>query len=62
MISRIDTTNLSNMSVASEEVYKPETGHDDDAALAKLLASLCAEGQSQDGWKITRFNTTPLVR
>lgn len=62
MISRIDTTNLSNMSVASEEVHKPETVNCDDAALAKMFAALCTEEQSKDEWKITKFNTTPLVR
>jgi aminopeptidase 2 len=62
MISRKDTTSLSNMSVASEEVYKPETSNYDDAAPAKILASLGTEEQSKDEWKITKFNTTPLVR
>lgn len=62
MISRIDTTNLSNMPIASEEVYKPEAGNHDDAALAKIFATLGTEEQSKDEWKITRFNTTPLVR
>lgn len=63
MISRVDTTNLSNMSVFSEDAYKPGTGADDygDAALAKMFATLGTEERSEDGWKITKFNTTPLV-
>jgi len=62
MISRMDTTNLSNMSVASEEAHKQETGNCDDAALAKIFATLSTEEQSDDEWKITKFNTSPLVR
>lgn len=62
MISRQDTTNLSNMSVASEEVYKPETGNHDGAAPAKIFATLGTDEQGKDEWKITKFNTTPLVR
>ena len=50
------------MPIASEEVYKPEAGNHDDAALAKIFATLGTEEQSKDEWKITRFNTTPLVR
>ena len=62
MISRMNTTNLSNMSVASEEVYKPETVNYDNAVLAKIFSALGTEEQSKDEWKITKFNTTPLVR
>ncbi|KAI9464657.1 leucyl aminopeptidase [Boletus coccyginus] len=61
MISRMNTTNLSNMSVASEEVHKPGTGNYNDAALAKIFAVLGTEDQSKDEWKITRFNTTLLM-
>lgn len=64
MISRKDTTNLSNMPVISEEVHKPGTGTDDcgDAALAKMFAALGTDEPSKDEWKITKFDTTPLVR
>lgn len=62
MISRVDTTNLSNMPIASEDVYKPETNNYDDAALAKIFATLSTEEQSKDEWKISKFETTPLVR
>jgi len=50
------------MSVASEEVYKPETVNYDNAVLAKIFSALGTEEQSKDEWKITKFNTTPLVR
>ncbi|KAG9318425.1 peptidase family M1-domain-containing protein [Chiua virens] len=61
MISRLDTTNLSNMSVASEEVYKPGTSDYGDAALAKMFSTLSIGEQGQDEWKITKFDTTPLM-
>ncbi|KAF8841202.1 hypothetical protein BDN67DRAFT_902084 [Paxillus ammoniavirescens] len=61
MISRADTVNLSNMSVASEMVYKAEADKTDDIALATLFSSLSAEEHAEDQWKITRFNTTPLM-
>lgn len=62
MISRVDTTNISNMPVASEEVHKPETSDYDDAALTKTFTTIGTEEQSKDEWKVTKFNTTPLVR
>ncbi|KAF9246581.1 hypothetical protein BU15DRAFT_39568 [Melanogaster broomeanus] len=61
MISRADTVNLSNMSIASEEVYKPAADKTDDKALAKLFSSLTTEQQAVDQWKITRFDMTPLM-
>lgn len=63
MISRVDTTALSNMPVISEELVKVEPANDDNEILAPLLSglSLNAEDRVQDQWKITRFMTTPLV-
>ncbi|KAG8217461.1 hypothetical protein J3R82DRAFT_5606 [Butyriboletus roseoflavus] len=60
MISRIDTTNLSNMPVSSE-VHKLEASDYDEVALAKMFATLGTEEQSKDEWKVTKFNTTPLM-
>ncbi|KIK95297.1 hypothetical protein PAXRUDRAFT_140992 [Paxillus rubicundulus Ve08.2h10] len=61
MVSRPDTVNLSNMSIASEMVSKAEADKTDDIALATLFSSLSAEERAKDQWKITRFNTTPLM-
>ncbi|KDR73433.1 hypothetical protein GALMADRAFT_72186 [Galerina marginata CBS 339.88] len=52
MISRADTTNLSNMAVIAEENIQP--GLNTPAELAEILASTVNEG-----WKITKFGTTP---
>ncbi|TFK50212.1 hypothetical protein OE88DRAFT_1736470 [Heliocybe sulcata] len=62
MISRESTTNLSNMPAISEEVYVPGASADSLSKtpdLAKFLAGLTIGDQSQDKWKITRFDTTP---
>ncbi|KII88967.1 hypothetical protein PLICRDRAFT_109758 [Plicaturopsis crispa FD-325 SS-3] len=60
MISRADTTNLSNMDVASETAYDPDATSDAD--IQKFLPSLSADVKSSgDAWKITKFNTTPLM-
>ncbi|TFK46426.1 leucyl aminopeptidase [Heliocybe sulcata] len=62
MISREGTTNLSNMPAISEEVYVPGASADSLSKtpdLAKFLAGLTIGDQSQEKWKITRFDTTP---
>ncbi|KAF9227990.1 leucyl aminopeptidase [Gyrodon lividus] len=61
MVSRADTVNLSNMSIASEGLCKAEADRTSDLALAMLFSSLLVEEQTIDKWKITRFNTTPLM-
>jgi len=53
MISRQGTTNLSNMSVVSEEEYDSPSSGDE---VAKYLSSFATSG---DRWKITRFQATP---
>jgi aminopeptidase 2 len=59
MISRANTVNLSNMPIASEEVYS--TGTDPaDNPLASSLAALSI-GEVNDQWKITRFEKSPPV-
>ncbi|EPQ58615.1 hypothetical protein GLOTRDRAFT_36981 [Gloeophyllum trabeum ATCC 11539] len=63
MISRTDTVNLSNMPAISEELYVPGAFADSmkkSPALAKFLASL-GTGDQADKWKITRFDTTPIM-
>ncbi|KAL4244429.1 Aminopeptidase [Abortiporus biennis] len=58
MISRENTVNLSNMSVASEETYVPVKGATDDLAWVSRI--LEEDGlQCEDKWKITKFQTTP---
>ena len=56
MISRADTVNLSNMPVESEEVIEHSFNIPDD--LIDLLASTKSDS---DKWKITKFQTTPLM-
>ena len=56
MISRADTVNLSNMPVESEEVIEHDLHVPDD--LTDILASTKNDG---DKWKITKFQTTPLM-
>lgn len=66
LISRVDTVNLSNMSVASESVYELDAADRTDSAvswLSEKLAALALGGTiDNDKWKITRFNTSPPVR
>ncbi|KAG8927425.1 Aminopeptidase 2 mitochondrial [Tulasnella sp. 418] len=67
MVSRADTVNLSNMPVVSEKPFVADGKEDDGKAVGKLkLAktfSLKGESGSADGkgWKITRFEKTPLM-
>ena len=56
MISRADTVNLSNMPVESEEVIGHDFNVPDD--LTNILAST---KNDSDKWKITKFQTTPLM-
>jgi aminopeptidase 2 len=56
MISRADTVNLSNMPVKSEEVIEHDLNVPDD--LKDILASI---QNDSDKWKITKFQTTPLM-
>jgi aminopeptidase 2 len=60
LVSRSDTVSLSNMPVITEEIYGPNsTGN---GALKEFLVSLAGEHELvSDGWKITRFETTPPV-
>ncbi|KAF7777794.1 hypothetical protein Agabi119p4_3866 [Agaricus bisporus var. burnettii] len=51
LISRADTTNLSNMPAISEEAVTPNTDFGGDASLFSGLK----DGQ----WKVTKFQTTP---
>lgn len=59
MISREGTVNLSNMPAVSE---KPFVADSDSSVsgLTKLFSNLKTEG-SGGGWKVTKFQTTPLV-
>jgi hypothetical protein len=59
MISRADTVNLSNMPVVSEGPY-PQGDTDEGRSLEKLI-SLFSLDESLDKWKVTSFETTPLV-
>jgi hypothetical protein len=60
MISRADTVNLSNMPVAHETEYRAGTSGS-DPLLDKLLSSLFVPDTNPEKWKITNFETTPLV-
>ncbi|KAM5543145.1 hypothetical protein V8D89_003019 [Ganoderma adspersum] len=55
MISRKDTVNISNMPIASEEPYTPQSQLEQGSWTAKKFASLTDPSQ----WKITEFETTP---
>ena len=57
MISRKDTVNISNMPIASEEPYPPQSQLEEGSWMAKKFASLADPSQ----WKITKFETTPPV-
>lgn len=70
MISRADTVNLSNMPVISEKPFLDASSSESDkdgknlGKLAKMF-SLKSEGSGDaagKGWKITKFETSPLVR
>lgn len=54
MISRADTVNLSNMPAVSEVII--ERGVNDPIDFIDILAST-----KNEEWKITRFDTTPLM-
>lgn len=56
MISRADTVNLSNMSIASEEIYQPQITKVEDPSLEALFSALTTEDSQ---WKISKFETTP---
>ena len=56
MISRAETVNLSNMPVKTEEILEHGVNIPDD--LTDILAST---KNDNDKWKITRFETTPLM-
>ncbi|KAG9049074.1 Aminopeptidase 2 mitochondrial [Tulasnella sp. UAMH 9824] len=70
MISRADTVNLSNMPITSEKPFLDATSSESDKGpqnlgeLAKML-SLESEGTAGNavgkGWKITKFERTPLM-
>lgn len=59
MISRADTVNLSNMSITSEEIYKPKTTKVEDPSLEALFSSLTTQDSPEAQWKISKFQTTP---
>lgn len=63
MISRENTVNLSNMSVASEMPLSknPKDGEESIGKLTKMFASLKTEESSSTGWKVTKFERTPLI-
>jgi aminopeptidase 2 len=52
MISRLDTVNLSNMPVITEEVLDPGVN------ISSELADIVPTTQDEK-WKITKFETTP---
>lgn len=56
MISRADTVNLSNMPVETEEIIEHGLNIPDN--LTEILAST---KNDTDKWKMTRFQTTPLI-
>jgi len=63
MISREGTVNLSNMPAISEKPLSPteEYGSADGMGkLTKMFSNLKTEGSSE-GWKVTKFQTTPLI-
>jgi aminopeptidase 2 len=62
LISRADTVNLSNLSVASEEVYSAPKADPSSTipALTKWLSDLTF-GAEKEQWKITRFDPTPKM-
>lgn len=68
MISRGDTVNLSNMPVVSERpfVESAESGGEDDKSIRKLAKMFSFKSEAASprpiGWKITRFEKSPLVR
>jgi len=55
LISRADTTNLSNMSTVSEEIIMPNHQNFKDDSGYKALFSGLRDGD----WKITKFQDTP---
>ena len=59
MISRANTSNLSNMPVESEKNYSTGTDSSDDS-LASSLAALHIGGVTNQ-WKVTRFEKSPPV-
>ncbi|PCH38958.1 hypothetical protein WOLCODRAFT_141023 [Wolfiporia cocos MD-104 SS10] len=59
LISRADTVNLSNMSVASEKVYETVSETDESWLTAKLSSLTTNEAAASVKWKITRFHTSP---
>jgi aminopeptidase 2 len=61
MISPSDTVNLSNMPIASEEIYKPKATPVGDPSLEALFSTLAIADNSQAQWKISKFETTPPV-
>lgn len=76
MVSRSNAVNLSNMPVLDERPYTGSavdweegktTGKTAGKTVGKLLKTLktelktTSEGESE-GWKVTRFDKTPLVR
>ncbi|KAG8809158.1 Aminopeptidase 2 mitochondrial, partial [Serendipita sp. 401] len=61
MISREGTVNLSNMPAISEKPLSNSNEYDDSVGkLTKMFAKLKTES-SEGGWKITKFETTPLI-
>ncbi|KIM28783.1 hypothetical protein M408DRAFT_8575 [Serendipita vermifera MAFF 305830] len=65
MVSRADTVNLSNMPIASEKPYSSTSDEYGDSGdgmgkLTKMFSNLKSEGSS-GGWKVTKFQTTPLI-
>jgi aminopeptidase 2 len=56
MISRADTVNLSNMPVESEEIIGHDFNFPED-----LTDILAPTKNDNDKWKITKFQTTPLM-
>ena len=61
LISRANTVNLSNMPVVSEKPFT--TSSEDDPSVGKLAKafSKLKTSDSETGWKITKFETTPLI-
>ena len=53
MISRANTTNLSNMPAISEEVIGP------NSTLSEDVRELTALSKQDEQWKVTKFENTP---
>ncbi|KAG1728236.1 hypothetical protein EDB19DRAFT_1913890 [Suillus lakei] len=61
IISRADMVNLSNMSIGSEVIYEPQTTKVEDPSLETLFSALTTQDSPKAQFKISNFQTTPLM-